>query len=60
MSKEDAVQVEKDDEEDRLVESHHVVALTSQQRGALSLVQIVESLCSNWWNLTGLAPWSMP
>ena len=30
------------------------------QSGALSLVQIVEILCSDWWKLAILAPRSMP
>ena len=33
---------------------------TLRQSGALSLVQILEILCSHWWNHNILAPRSMP
>ena len=36
------------------------VDCTTRQSAALSLVQILVILCSHWWNLTMLAPRSMP
>ena len=35
-------------------------AVTQEQSGALSLVEIVEILCSHWLNLSMLAPRYMP
>ena len=37
-----------------------VQSVSLGQSGALSLVQILELLCSDWLNLTMLAPRSMP